>query len=124
MLLHMCRNCSSQRNCREYIRSAHLQKVSNVKGLSDAKVDKILAAAAALAPVSGWTNALALTHKVCCCKLLAIAMSVMLQQCMPVLPDQSDLSKAACNCMYRDTQGTLAGPAVMRQDRALCSLLQ
>lgn len=41
-----------------------VQKVSNVKGLSDAKVDKIMAAAAALAPVSGWTNALTLTHQV------------------------------------------------------------
>jgi RecA/RadA recombinase len=40
-----------------------LQKVTAVKGLSDAKVEKILAAASALAPVAGWTNALALTHK-------------------------------------------------------------
>lgn len=45
-------------------RENSMQKVSNVKGLSDAKVDKILAAAAALAPISGWTNALTLTHKV------------------------------------------------------------
>eukprot|EP00892_Ulva_mutabilis_P010736 jgi/Ulvmu1/8034/UM004_0271.1 len=39
------------------------RKVANIKGLSDAKVEKILAAACALAPVAGWTNALSLTHK-------------------------------------------------------------
>jgi hypothetical protein len=41
-----------------------MQKICDVKGLSDAKVDKILAAANALAPIAGWTNALTLTHKV------------------------------------------------------------
>jgi hypothetical protein len=39
------------------------QKVCTVKGLSDARVEKILAAAAALAPVAGWTNALSLGQK-------------------------------------------------------------
>jgi hypothetical protein len=41
-----------------------MQKICDVKGLSDAKVEKILAAANALAPIAGWTNALTLTHQV------------------------------------------------------------
>jgi hypothetical protein len=46
------------------IESRLVQKICDVKGLSDAKVDKILTAANALAPIAGWTNALTLTHQV------------------------------------------------------------
>lgn len=40
-----------------------MQKISEVKGISDAKVEKIVAAACQICPVSGWTNALSLSHK-------------------------------------------------------------
>jgi RecA/RadA recombinase len=40
-----------------------VKKIAEVKGISDAKVEKILAAATQICPVSGWTNALSLSHK-------------------------------------------------------------